>query len=88
MNGFYNANTEETFNKVTTELLKAGYVWVGLNKKPTFKDCKAHIHGNAKLVIHAFHNSINGLNEIQCGTRSIYNTYPQYKGKLNVVNMA
>ncbi len=87
MNGFYNGSTEEKFNRVTEKLLNNGYVWVGLNKKPTFADCKKYLHGNAKLVIHAFYNSINGKNEIQFGTRSIYKTYPQYKSGIEVMEI-
>lgn len=87
MNKFYNANTEETFNKVVTYLFNNGYEWVGLNKKPTFIECKKQIHGNAKLVIHAFYNSITKKKEIQFGTRSIYKTYPQYKGGIKVLDI-
>lgn len=76
MNGFYNASTENKFNKVVTELLNNGYEWVGLNKKPTFEECKKFIHGNAKLVIHAFYNDITRKKEIQFGTKSTYKTYP------------
>lgn len=86
MNGFYNASTEDKFNKVVTDLLNNGYEWVGLNKKPTFVECKKQIHGNGKLVIHAFYNDITNKKEIQFGTKSIYNSYPQYKGKVKVFN--
>ena len=87
MNGFYNANTEDEFNRVAMELFNNGYEWVGLNKKPTFAECKNKIHGNGKLIIHAFYNSINKKKEIQFGTKSIYNSYPQYKGKVKVLNI-
>lgn len=86
MNGFYSANTEKQFNTVVTQLLNNGYEWVGLNKKPTFEECKRKLHGNAKLIIHAFYNDINHKNEIQFGTKSIYISYPQYKGKIKVIN--
>ena len=82
---FYDASTEEKFNKTVRKLTKAGFVWVGLNKHPSFEDCKKQIHGNAKLIITAFHNEINGKNEIQFGTKSIYNTYPQFRGKIKVI---
>lgn len=87
MNGFYNASTENKFNKVVTELLNNGYEWVGLNNKPTFEECKKFIPGNAKLVIHAFYNDITRKKEIQFVTKSIYKTYPQYKN-IKVVEMA
>ena len=86
MDGFYNACTEDKFNKVVTELLNNGYEWVGLNKKPTFEECKKFIHGNAKLVIHAFYNDITRKKEIQFGTKTIYNSYPQCKGKVKIIN--
>ena len=88
MNGFYNASTKEKFNRVTEKLLSNGYVWVGLNKKPSFEDCVKYIHGNAKLVIHAFYNDITKKNEIQFGTRSIYKTYPQYKRGIYVMEIS
>ena len=86
MNGFYNASTEDKFNNVAEVLLNNGYEWVGINKKPTFAECNNRIHGNAKLVIHAFYNSITKKKEIQFGTRSIYKTYPQHKN-MKVVEM-
>ena len=79
MNGFYNANTEEKFNRVTKKLLNNGYIWVGIDKNPSFEKCKRQIHENAKLIINAFYNDITRKHEIQFGTRSIYKTYPQFK---------
>lgn len=86
MNGFYNANTEEKFNRATKKLLTNGYIWVGLNKNPTFAECKKQIHGNAKLIIHAFYNDITRKHEIQFGTKSIYRTYPQFKN-IKIIEM-
>ena len=87
MNGFYNVSTEDKFDRVVENLFNNGYVWVGLNKKPSFEECKSKIHGNGKLVIHAFYNDINNKKEIQFGTKSIYNSYPQYKGKVKLLNI-
>lgn len=84
---FYNANTEEKFNKIIKTLNNKGYTMVGLNKNPSFKDCKKYIHGNAKLIIHAFYNSITNRNEIQFETKSIYESYPQYKGKIKIIDV-
>lgn len=86
MNGFYNANTEEAFNKITVLLQENGYEWVGLNKNPTFAECKERIHGNGKLVICAFYNDITGKKEIQFGTKSIYESYPQLKNKVKPID--
>lgn len=79
MNKFYNASTKEKFNHVSKTLLDNGYEWVGINKNPTFEECKKFVHGNSKLVICAFYNDITNKREIQFGTRSIYKTYPQHK---------
>lgn len=87
MNGFYNASTEDKFNKVVAKLLNNGYEWVGFNKRPTFTECKRQIHGNGKLIIDAFYNDITNKKEIQFGTKSIYNSYPQYKGKVKVIEL-
>ena len=57
----------------------SGYEWVGVNKNPTFLECKNQIHGNAKLIIHAFYNDISGKNEIQFGTKRIYSSYPHLR---------
>lgn len=84
-NTFYDASTKEKFNKTVRKLLSSGFQWVGLNKNLSFEDCKKNIHGNGKLIINAFYNDINGKNEMQYGTRAIYNTYPQYNGKIKVI---
>ncbi len=84
-NTFYDASTKEKFNRTVRKLFAAGFQWVGLNKNPSFEDCKKNIHGNGKLIINAFYNDINGKNEIQYGTRAIYNTYPQYNRKIKVI---
>lgn len=87
MDKFYNASTEEKFNKVVELLFNDGYEWVGINKKPTFAECKKFVHGNSKLIINAFYNSITNKKEIQFGTKAIYNTYPQYKGKMKLIEV-
>lgn len=79
MNGFYVVNTEKFFNTITKELKNLGYEWVGINKNPTFQECKNQIHGNANLIINAFYNDITRKNEIQFGTKSIYKSYPQLR---------
>jgi hypothetical protein len=83
MDGFYDVNTKEKFDKTIQILQERGYDWIAdspvLNNRTSFEYCKSRIHGNAKLIIHAFHNSINGKKEIQFGTRSTYKTYPMYK---------
>lgn len=79
MDGFYIVNTEKFFNTITKDLKSSGYEWVGVNKNPTFLECKKQIYGNGKLVIHAFYNDITNKKEIQFGTKSIYKSYPQFK---------
>lgn len=87
MDKFYYANTEEKFKKVIDMLFNDGYEWVGIDKNPTFAKCKKQIHGNGKLIINAFYNDFTNKKEIQFGTKSIYNSYPQYKGKLKIMEV-
>lgn len=77
------ANTKDDFNRVVANLKKLGYVWATdfTNHEPTFEECKGFFHKNSKLLIHAFHNDINGKNEICVATLSFLKSYPQYKGK-------
>ena len=77
-NTFYDASTKEKFNRTVRKLFVAGFQWVGLNKNPSFEDCKKNIHGNGKLIISAFYNDINEKYVIQYSTRAFYITYPQY----------
>ena len=86
MNGFYNACTEEKFNKVNQTLQANGYEWVGLNKNPSFEQCRGEIGRRCKLVLHAFYNDITRKHEIQFGSRSIYKTYPQFKN-IKIIEM-
>lgn len=50
---------------------------------PTAKELlaqfKKHNHGNAKMILHFFHNQITGRKEISTGSATIYRSYPQYK---------
>ncbi len=84
-NKFYSVNTKESFLYYVNQLLKDGFEWVGFDKKPSFSDCKKQIHGNGKLIIHAFYNDITNKKELQFGIKSIYNSYPQCK-KIKVIN--
>lgn len=83
---FYDASTQEKFDKVVYKLQNAGYEWVGLNKNLTFEDCKKQIHGNAKLIINAFYNPITNKKDIQFGTKAIYQSYPQHK-RIKIINI-
>lgn len=74
------ANTEIEFNRVVNNLKELGYVWAtDFPREPTFKECKGFFHGNSKLLIHAFFNSITNKNEMAATTLSTLKTYPQYK---------
>lgn len=78
----FKVSTETEFNELVAELKKAGYVWATdfPNHEPTYKECKSFYHGNSKLLIHAFFNSITSKREFQVTTLSVLKTYPQYKG--------
>lgn len=77
----FKANTEDDFKRVVANLKKIGYVWATDFPKhePTYEECKSQYHGNSKLLIHGFHNDINGKYEMSVTTLSIMKTYPQYK---------
>lgn len=42
-------------------------------------DFRKYNHGNSKLVLHFFYNTITGRKEISYGTKTIYRSYPQYR---------
>lgn len=79
---YYDVNNEDRFNKITQAFLDHGYKWAAdrPNFKLTFKEAKSYYHGNSKLLLDAFYNNITGKNEIQVTTKSVIQTYPQYKG--------
>jgi hypothetical protein len=78
---YYDVNNEDRFNKITQAFLEHGYKWAA--DRPTynftFKEAKSCYHGNSKLLLDAFYNSITGKNEIQVTTKSVIRTYLQYK---------
>lgn len=62
-----------------------GYVMSNDFKKeiPTAQELltefKKYNHGNAKMLLHLFRNSITGIKEISTGSATIFKSYPQYK---------
>lgn len=78
------ATTEKTQGLLNT-LKNNGYVMASDFKKeiPTaqelLKEFKKYNHGNAKMLLHLFRNSITGRKEISTGSATIYRSYPQYK---------
>lgn len=85
----YDANTEQNFNQAVKNLKELGYVWATdfSEHEPTFKEMKSRIHGNSKLLIHAFWNDILNRPEFNCTTKSILRTYPQYKGIVDKIDL-
>lgn len=86
--GFYDVSTKKLWDKRTAQAKANGYKW-GTSfpncDDPTFDDAKSHYHGNSKLILQLFHNDITGKDEMNYGTKSIYKSYPQYKGKLEIL---
>ena len=78
----FKVNTETDFNIIVSRLKEKGYVWATdfPRHEPTFKECKRMYHGNSKLLIHTFFNTILNRNEMCATTLSVLKTYPQYKG--------
>lgn len=44
-----------------------------------YEEFRKYYHGNSKLILHFFYNSITNRKEISYGTRTVYRSYPQYK---------
>ena len=44
-----------------------------------YAEFRKYNHGNSKMILHFFHNNITNRKEISYGTRSIFQSYPQYK---------
>lgn len=85
----YDANTKELFDRAVKNLKELGYVWATdfPNHEPTFQEMKANLHGNSKLLIHAFWNSTLNRAEFNCTSKSILKTYPQYKGIVDKIDL-
>lgn len=78
----YDINSEILFNRRVRQAKANGYVWATDFPKhePTFKEAKSWYHGNSKLLLHLFYNSILNRLEMNVTTKTIMKTYPQYKG--------
>lgn len=78
----FEVNSKDKFNEVVLKCRQGGYHWASDFPKhePTFEEMKAQIHGNAKLLLHCFYNSITHRLEMQCTTLNTMKTYPQFKG--------
>ena len=81
--GFYDVSTRELWEKRVSQAKANGYKW-GTDfpqYQPTYDRAKSWYHGNSKLILHLFHNSITNRDEMAVTTKAITKTYPQYKGK-------
>ena len=78
----YDINNPELFKR-RTQIAKAnGYVWATdfPNHEPTYDEAKSWYHGNSKLLLHLFYNSILNRLEMSVTTKAVIKTFPQYKG--------
>lgn len=87
---FISWNDTLTMKKLLTLLYAYGYNFVNkenFNVNQPCEDLKVEMendfykwyHKNSKPILHIFYNNINGKNELQMTTKTIINSYPQYK---------
>lgn len=78
-------NDIKKMQSILSAAKKCGFVYASdfTAEIPTAKELlaqfKKYNHGNAKMILHFFHNQITGRKEISTGSRAIFKTYPQYK---------
>ena len=71
----YDVNTKEKYEKRVNEMLEKGYIFPNNAKPDSFECAKSCYHGNSKLLLHTFYNSITRKNEMQYTTKSVYLSY-------------
>ena len=71
----YDVNTKEKYEKRVNEMLEKGYIFPNNAKPDNFEYAKSCYHGNSKLLLHTFYNSITRKNEMQYTTKSVYLSY-------------
>lgn len=82
---FIQCASAEKMQGLLNTLKKSGYVMASDFKKeiPTAQELltefKKYNHGNSKMLLHLFYNSITGRKEISTGSATVYKSYPQYK---------
>ena len=54
----YDVNTKEKYEKRVNEMLEKGYIFPNNVKPDNFEYAKNCYHGNSKLLLHTFYNSI------------------------------
>ena len=74
----YEINTRQQHDKIINDMLKKWYTFTNGGKGWDFETAKSVYHGNSKLLLHTFHNTITGKKEMKYITRSTYLSYPQY----------
>lgn len=78
-------NDLDKIQQTLTAFEKVGFVMASdFSKKiPTakelYKEFRKYNHGNSKIILHLYHNSITGKDEISYGTKKSFQSYPQYK---------
>ena len=91
MTGIYiPVNDPDTFKKAVIGAFLSPWSFCfpgGLLPCYRYEPMKKSFHGNAKMLLHLFKNEITGKYDMQCTTRAIERTYPQNRGRLNIVDV-
>ena len=79
--GLYDVSNRKLFNKRVSQAKANGYVWAGglPDLDQSFDRHKGMYHGNSKLILHLYYNTITGKKEMCSTTKSVLKSYPQYR---------
>lgn len=82
-NVLYIINNESDYIKAIEQARNIGATFPNENiiGAPSFVEAKKYYHGNSKLLLHVFLNSITNKIEMQFTTKSTLLSYPQYTNK-------
>lgn len=74
------ANSEKEYNDtIVSAVLSPWYFRFPGVPWPHYNDAKKQFHGNSKILLHLFYNSITGAHEISVTTAATEKTYPHIK---------
>ena len=85
---FIKVPNEETYRKAITAAMVSPFLFSFPNKTiPHFTNVKKYFHGNSKLLLKLFKNTITGNFEMTITTLATEKTYPQFKMKTFLNNL-
>lgn len=79
---FYKITSKENLANLLDELYADGFrFWDGreLNAETVISCFKGTYHGNSKMIVNTFYNTITNKKEISVGTMTVYKSYPQFR---------